>query len=70
VQYDLQSLIDALWEIVNTNQDTSLADKIEDVIAKLQNALNEFSKTPPDNQAAVGNIEGAVGDIEAAVKDG
>ena len=32
--------------------------------------LEELAKTPPDNQAAVGNIEGAVGDLEAVVDDG
>ncbi len=32
--------------------------------------LEEVNKTPPDNQAALGNIEGAVGDLEAAFNDG
>ncbi len=36
-------------------------------VQTLQN--EELNKIPPDNQAAVGNIEGAVGDLEAAVKD-
>jgi len=30
----------------------------------------DLAKTPPDNQAALGNLEGAVGEIEAAVDDG
>ena len=47
-----------------------LADKLEDVIANLETAFAERFKTPPDNQAALGKIEGAVGDLGAAVNDG
>jgi len=59
-----------LEQIVNDNPGTSLADKMEDVNSKVETALDELNKTPPDNQAAVGNIEGAVGDIQAAVESG
>ena len=55
--------------LVDDNPDTPLADKVEDAVAKLEVALSELDKTPPDNQAALGNIEGAVGEIEAAVND-
>jgi hypothetical protein len=65
-----QQVVAVLSNIINSNLDTPLADKVEDVLDKVQTALVELLKTPPDNQAAVGNIEGAVGDIEAAVKDG
>ena len=41
-----------------------------DAIAKALVAVAELSKTPSDNQAAVGNIEGAVGELEAAVQEG
>ncbi len=61
---------DALLDIVNGNPGTPLADKIQDVSDKVQTALDELAKIPPDNQAAMGNIEGAVGDLEAAVNDG
>ena len=64
-----QNQIDVLQDIVDANPGTSLADKVEDAIASLQNALYELTKMPPDNQAAVGNIEGAVGELEAAVND-
>lgn len=63
-------LITDLEDIVLNNPDTPLADKVEDALAKAETALDELTKTPPDNQAAVGNIEGAVGDLEAAVSDG
>jgi len=46
------------------------ADMADDAIAKLETAKDELNKTPPDNQAAAGNIEGAIGDIQAAVDSG
>ena len=50
--------------------DTPFADKVADAAAKAQTALMELDKTPPDNQAALGNIEGAVGELEAAINEG
>ena len=46
------------------------AVKLGNATAKSETALDELNKMPPDNQAAVGNIEGAVGDLEAAILDG
>lgn len=66
----LKGVADALQAIIDSNIETPLADKVEDALAKAQTALEELDKTTPDNQAAVGNIEGAVGDLEAAVNDG
>ena len=66
----LQSVIDDLQGIIDSNPETPLADSMEDVLKKVQTALDECGKSPPDDQAALGNIEGAVGDLEAAVKDG
>ncbi len=45
-------------------------DKLEDVIAKIEGAVEELRKSPPDRQAGMGNIEGAAGDLEAAVNEG
>ena len=59
-----------LQDIVESNPNTPLADKIEDARAKVEAAFDELAKAPPDNQAAIGNIEGAVGDLEAAVDAG
>ena len=53
--------------IVAANPGTPLADKVEDAAAGLQAALDELAKTPPDNQAALGKVEGAVGDLAAAL---
>jgi len=64
----IQQVSEALSDIVDSNPGTPLADKIEDAMDELLTALVELDQ--PDNQAAVGNIEGAVGKLEAAVKDG
>jgi serine protease AprX len=50
--------------------DPSKADKLEDVRAKLETAVAELRKTPPNRQGALGAIEGAVGEIDAAVSSG
>jgi len=65
----IELVVSDLENIISSNPGTPLADKLEDVKAKLQTALEELAKTPPDCQAAVGNLEGAVGDLEAAVSD-
>ncbi len=44
-------------------------DKIEDALAKSQTVLEELAKEPPDQQAAMGNIEGVVGELEAMISD-
>ena len=31
--------------------------------------MDELNKTPPDNQAAAGSMEGAIGSLEDAIKD-
>ena len=66
----LRDVLDQLRDIVDANPGSPLADKVEDAAAKAYTALEELAKTPPDDQAAVGNIEGAIGDLEAAVADG
>jgi hypothetical protein len=63
-------LIRDLEALVASHPGTPLADKITDALAKTKTAAGEFGKTPPDNQAAVGNLEGAVGDLEAVVGTG
>ena len=64
------AVIGDLKGISAANPGTPLADKVDDAIAKLETVVAELNKTPPDNQAAIGNIEGAVDDLEAAVQDG
>jgi subtilisin family serine protease len=64
----LESIIDDLEEQIETDRGRS--DKLEDVISKLETALDELGKTPPALQSALGAIEGAVGELEAAVSSG
>jgi subtilisin family serine protease len=50
--------------------DPAHADKLEDIRAKLETAVAELRKTPPNRQGALGAIEGAVGEIDSAVSSG
>jgi len=65
----IQNLIDELNSIVSENPGTPLAAKVGDASSSVQTALAELNKTPPDNQAAAGNIEGGIGSLEVAIKD-
>ena len=67
----IEQLIVDLQAIVDANPGTPLADKLEDALASVETGLDELTKEPPDNQAAVGNMEGAVGSIcDAVVEEG
>ena len=70
VEAAAQNVIDNLQDIIDVDPDIPSADKLGDGVAKLDTVLEELNKDPPDNQAAVGNIEGAIGDIQAAVDSG
>jgi len=65
----IEYVIDQLTSLINTNKGTPLADKVDDARVSTQTALEEIKKSPPDNQAAAGNIEGAIGSLEDAIKD-
>ena len=67
---EIEFAVEDLQSIVDANPGTPIADKVDDVISKSAVALYELGKTPPDIQAAVGNLEGAVGDLEAALNEG
>ncbi len=62
--------INARLETIVIANPVECVDKFEDVLAKAMTAFDEFTnKNPPDNEAALGNIEGAVGDLEATFND-
>jgi hypothetical protein len=61
--------VDRTKEIINTNR-RKCRDKVEDALSGMETVLEELLKSPPDNEAALGNLEGAVGDLEAAHDDG
>jgi len=66
----LQGIRGQVQSIADANKGTALADKMEDVVAKLDTAIQELGKDPADKPAARGAINGAIGDIDAAVSDG
>ena len=66
----VKELSEALDAVVAAQAGSPIADKVEDAASKLDSALAELSKTPPDRQAAAAAIEGAAGDLEAAVSSG
>ena len=63
----IQRQIDVLQALIDADPGSLLATKAEDAASKAATSLTELAKIPPDNQAALGNIEGAVGDLQAAV---
>ena len=68
-----EELIEEVLDVVDPlaeSSDSEVADKAEDARDKLELALNELGKTPPDGTAALGALEGAAGDLEAMVNDG
>jgi hypothetical protein len=56
-------------EALATGGTAKARDKLEDVIAKVENALVKLDGTPPDRQGAVGELESAASDLQAAVRD-
>ena len=67
---DLYSSVKYFDDLVKSHFNTPIADKAEDLRDKLQAAVKELSKSPPDYGAAKGNIKGAEGDLNAMIKDG
>jgi len=65
----LQSVEDDLDDIIDNSRSDEVEDKLEDVIAKLDDAIKDLKKRRPDYEEVAGNIEGAMGDLEAAIKD-
>ena len=66
----IQETEDAIAQIDSVIQQysgTPVEDKLLDAKDKVETALEELNKSPPDNPAAVGNLEGAIGDIQAAM---
>jgi hypothetical protein len=68
---ELTAIVADLRALENAHPGSDLADKIQDVRQGTEVAYFERCvKSPPDRQAAAGNLEGAVGDMMDAVEDG
>ena len=65
----LDALTEQIRDIVD-NGSGDLVDKLEDALEGLETVQEELDKDPPDNQAAVGKMEGVAGDIDAAIDKG
>jgi hypothetical protein len=68
---EMEALLADLKAIEDANPESDLADQLEDVRQKVEEAYFERCvKHPPDRKAAAGNIEDAVDDMSDAIKDG
>ena len=64
------NVIDELNDIAASTTDPDLAEEITDeVVPDLQEAIDELTSSPPDNEAAAENIESVVDSLEDAIKD-
>jgi PKD repeat protein len=61
---------DQLQDLIEANPNTPLSDKLEDALAKTQEAQAAIAAQNMQRATGLGAIEGAVGDIQAAVNDG
>jgi hypothetical protein len=66
----VESLKNEIDILIQTSGDSDINDKLEDAQSKLEDVLSELRKNPPDNQAALGNLEGFAGEMEAAIDKG
>ena len=67
----IQEVIDDFQGIVaDPSTDPDLADRVQDAIAELQDALDELNETPPDNADAVGSIGNSVEELQDAIDEG
>jgi hypothetical protein len=68
---EMEALLADLRAIEDANPGSDLADKLEDVRQEVEEAYYERCvKSPPDREAAAGNLEGAVDDMLDAIEDG
>ena len=57
------------WDLADNNPGP-VGDKARDVALKMDTAVTELAKSPPDNPAAIGNMQGAKGDLQAMIDTG
>jgi len=64
-----EDTIDQIDSVSQQYSGTPVEDKLLAAMDKLDTALVELAKPTPDNEAAIGNMEGVVGEIEAAISE-
>jgi ADYC domain len=68
-EYDSEGLIPVVQSLVNDNPKSPLADKVEDAIAKLDDAFAELDNTASGRIAALDKFRAAADEIDHAVED-
>jgi hypothetical protein len=66
----LENIADDLRALVEKSPGTRRAERIQQVLDKVESARARLEKTPPDNQGAVGDIRNAVQKLDSAFLEG
>jgi hypothetical protein len=66
----LEGIADDLQHLIAGSPGTRRADRVEQVVDKVESAIEELEETPPDNQGAVGDIKDATQKLDAALVEG
>jgi hypothetical protein len=66
----LESVADDLRKLIEAKPGTRRADRLQQVLDKVESALGRLAKKPPDNEGAIGDIRNAVQKLDAALLEG
>ena len=66
----LEEIAGDLREIVEAKPGTRRADRVEQVLDKVESASARLAKRPPDNEGAIGDIKNAIQKLDAALLEG
>ena len=66
----LEGIADDLDDLIEASPGTRRADRLEQVVDKVESAIAQLEETPPDNEGAVGDIRNATQKLDAALVEG
>jgi hypothetical protein len=66
----LDAIADDLRKLVEAKPGTRRADRLQQVLDKVESASARLAKKPPDNEGAIGDIRNAVQKLDAALLEG
>jgi hypothetical protein len=66
----LDAIADDLRELIEAKPGTRRADRLQQVLDKVESASARLAKRPPDNDGAIGDIRNAVQKLDAALLEG